>query len=105
VTFQVSSNGRKVLNFKTRLGYDGKCGQGGGPSYEVHASPIAIGRTGRFTATTRGVLGPFHATVVISGRIRGREASGTLEVPGLHCATGAHPGANPYFASFTAHAR
>src|SRR5690349_20463029 len=32
VTFRVARNGTHVLNFTTKLGYNGKCGQGGGPN-------------------------------------------------------------------------
>ncbi|MGH2886353.1 MAG: hypothetical protein ACRDPA_27260, partial [Solirubrobacteraceae bacterium] len=35
VTLKVVSNGDAITNFNTLLGYNGKCGQGGGPGYHV----------------------------------------------------------------------
>jgi hypothetical protein len=105
VTFKVSSNGRNVLGFTTRLGYNGKCGEGGGPSYAIHAASIKLRRDGRFQATTTGTLGPNVATVTIIGRISGKKAGGVVEKAGLRCSAGPYPGANGYRETFLATAK
>ena len=105
VSFKVSANGKKLLNFTGAIGYNGKCGQGGGPGYVFNAS-IAIGRAGRFSGVTEGRLSTIKPVQLkISGAINGHSASGTIEKPGLRCKSGPHPNTNPYSESFTARAR
>jgi hypothetical protein len=109
VTFAVSANGKRILKFTAHLGYNGKCGQGGGPTYEVKAGSIPIRAGGKFSATTKGTLSGTAlavkpVTVKISGRISGRTAIGSVVEPGgLRCKT-THKGANSYSATFTAKA-
>jgi hypothetical protein len=101
VSFKVARDGKHVLQFTTRLGYNGNCGQGGGPSYEVHVPSIGLSHSGAFKTTTLVKLGGFHATLLISARINGRTASGVVEEPKVHCLP-PHADAKPYQASFTA---
>jgi hypothetical protein len=104
VTFKVSANGKQVLNFATYLGYDGKCGQGGGPTYKVKARSLAL-HGGRFAGTAKGTLGTIKpVTVKISGRIAGPNASGSVVEPaGFRCKS-IDKGANAYSETFTAKA-
>lgn len=105
VTFTVSSNGKKVLSFSTTLGYNGTCGQGGGPGYEVKVKSMAISAKGAFSATVKGTF-PVAAAKVkpvkvkVSGHISGSSASGVVFVPGDTCSNNSH--ANPYSETFTA---
>lgn len=105
VTFTVSSNGKRVLSFSTAVGYDGKCGQGGGPGFEVKVKSMAISAKGAFSATVMGTF-PVAAAKVkplkmkVSGHISGSSASGTVFAPGDMCTGGNH--ANPYSETFTA---
>src|SRR6476620_7565763 len=92
VSFTVSGNGKKVLNFTTRLGYNGKCGQGGGPTFSVRAASLTLARSGRFKGSTTGTFPGGHfapVQIAIKGTIRGKQASGTVEEPAaLHCTEG-----------------
>lgn len=105
VTFMVSANGKKILNFSTTLGYNGKCGQGGGPGYEVKVASMAITAKGSFSASVTGTF-PVGAAKVkpikvkVSGHISGSSASGTVFKPGATCSKSNH--ADPYSESFTA---
>jgi len=104
VTFEVSKNGRRIQAFTTELGYNGKCGQGGGPGYEIKVASIAIGDGGKFAASTKGRFpgaGVKPVTVKIKGRIVGARASGSVREPGNTCAT-PHKGTLPYSETFTA---
>jgi hypothetical protein len=110
VTFKVSSGGKRVLNFSTSLGYNGKCGQGGGPGFEIKVKSMRVSH-GKFAAATEGTL--TGALVVVkpikvkvSGRISGKKASGTVaETGGKNQCTTLNKGANPYSATFTASAK
>jgi hypothetical protein len=106
VSFKVSSNGRKILNFVTRLGYNGKCGQGGGPSYEVHVPSMSITSGGSFKGKVAVSLGPSQASVSVSGRIKGSKAGGVVEDPAaLRCTSQPNLGANSYRETFLAKAK
>lgn len=48
VAFRVSKDRRSIVGFRTLLGYNGKCGQGGGPGLTAAARRIRIDRHGRF---------------------------------------------------------
>lgn len=106
VTFRVPAGGKSILNFTTALGYNGKCGQGGGPGFEINVKSIHVSH-GKFSATTKGTL---HASVVvnpitvkISGNISGKKATGTVaETGGKNQCTTLNKGANPYSETFTA---
>lgn len=106
VTFKVAKNGKRIQGLTTRLGYDGNCGQGGGPSYEIKVSSITIRAGGKFLATTRGTLSgtPIPVkpiTVKVSGRISGRSASGKVFQPRNICAA-PNKGKLAYSETFTA---
>jgi hypothetical protein len=105
IAFTVSSNGKKILSFSTSLGYDGKCGQGGGPGYEVKVASMAITAKGSFSASVMGTFPVASAKVKpikvkVSGHISGGSASGMVFKPGALCSKSNH--ANPYSESFTA---
>ncbi len=107
VTFKVSRSGKQIEAFNARLGYNGHCGQGGGPSYDVLVHTIEIGHGGKFSTTTKaalkGVPSVKPVTVKVSGRISGRSANGSIVEPGNHCSA-PHAGVLPYSETFTARA-
>ncbi len=107
VTFKVSRSGHQIKAFTTSLGYNGHCGQGGGPSYEVAVPTMGIGAGGKFSATTKAALKGVSAVkpvkVKVSGRISGRVASGSVVEPGNRCSA-PHAGVLPYSETFTAQA-
>jgi hypothetical protein len=106
VTFKVSRNGKKILNFTSTLGYDGKCGQGGGPAYAVRAQSIPLARNGGFKGHATGTLGTLHpVTIDVSGRIQGRTAHGTIVEPKALCVGAPNAGAKAYLEQFTAKAK
>jgi hypothetical protein len=85
VTFKVSTGGASVQGFKTRIGYNGKCGQGGGPGYEAAIAKIPI-RKGSF-AITSSFKGPVASVPSQPGRVTGKfsgnTVKGTVRVPSL----------------------
>jgi hypothetical protein len=85
VTFKVARRGAAVLGFKATIGYDGKCGQGGGPGFEAAIAKIPI-EHGRFstTSTFKGeVPGIPPKKGKVSGRFSGKTVSGTVVIPSL----------------------
>ena len=102
VSFEVV--GKHVVAFSTSLGYDGKCGQGGGPGYTVKVARIKIGTGGRFSATTTGV-GPVPSVpsvkIRVTGRIKANHATGSVVEPKHFCAAPNQTKLS-YAASFTA---
>lgn len=105
VTFKVSRSGNQIKAFTTRLGYNGHCGQGGGPSYEVAVRTMGIGAGGKFSTTTKaalkGVAAVKPVNVKVSGHVSGRVASGSVVEPGNHCSA-PHAGVLPYSETFRA---
>jgi hypothetical protein len=85
VTFKVSKGGTSVQSFKTDIGYDGKCGQGGGPGYEAAIAKIPI-KKGRFSITA-SFKGPVASVASkkgrITGKFSGKTVTGTVLIPGL----------------------
>lgn len=79
VTFKVVSNGHAITNFKSTLGYNGKCGQGGGPGYNVVISRIAIPASGEFSKRTTLKLLQFHAPGEVTGKASGTKVTGKVE--------------------------
>jgi hypothetical protein len=79
VTFKVVSTGPAITNFKTTLGYNGKCGQGGGPGYNVVISRIAIPGNGEFSKRTTLKLLQLHAPGEVTGKASGSKVTGKVE--------------------------
>jgi hypothetical protein len=78
VTFKVVDNGAAITNFRTQIGYNGKCGQGGGPGYNVVISRIAIPANGKFSKKTTLKILTFHAPGEVSGKASGRKVTGKV---------------------------
>lgn len=98
-TVKVSSNGKKVQSFSSGLGYNGKCGQGGGPGFVVKASNVQI-QGGKFSKTVKATF--FNPavptpTVKITGSFTGRKVKGTItSLTTPKCSNGKQPYATTY---------
>jgi hypothetical protein len=85
VTLTVAKGGVAVVGFKTAIGYDGKCGQGGGPGFEPRVSRAAI-EHGRFsvTVTFKGEVPSIPSKKgKVTGRFSGGTVTGTVVIPSL----------------------
>ncbi|HZV24956.1 MAG TPA: hypothetical protein VFG00_01580 [Acidothermaceae bacterium] len=101
VSFSVSSNHKQVTNFVTQMGYNGKCGQGGGPGFGVHVGKMAISKKHTFAATTISKGFGRTITVKVAGSISGSKASGSVSNPASGCAA-PYTGRLAYSETFTA---
>ncbi|MDE3069770.1 MAG: hypothetical protein KGJ43_03485 [Acidobacteriota bacterium] len=104
VTLTLTPNGRRITSFSTSIGYNGKCGPGGGPGYVVKGGGIAVKRNGTFSATLTGRLSTIKPVKVrLAGRISGNRATGSVVVPSVtHCTSGPHKGVSAYSETFVA---
>jgi hypothetical protein len=76
VTLKIASG--KVTHFHAELGYNGKCGQGGGPVLTAAPASIAI-HGGHFTANVRLRLKTVvNDPGIVEGRASGSRVSGTI---------------------------
>lgn len=85
VTLKVAKGGGAVTGFKTDIGYDGKCGQGGGPGFEpvFSKAPIAKGHFS-VTVTFKGPVASVPSKKgKITGRFSGNTVTGTVVIPSL----------------------
>jgi hypothetical protein len=109
ISFIVTSDGKDVVTFTTSDGYNGGCkfhgGVGGLKNFTVNMALIPLSASGNFTGTVKESNKPFKGstTIQIKGTINGSHASGTLDVPGDKCGSGAaNPTASMYRETFTA---
>ena len=104
VSFTVSTNGTEILNLSASLGYNGVCGQGGGPEYKVAVPVITLGLGGQFAASTQGVFHTLRMAIRIAGNVSGVSAHGTIAAIKLSCPPPSST-KNPYSETFTAATR
>jgi len=82
VTLTISANKKTITHFNALIGYNGKCGPGGGPTLTAAPVTISIGRGGAFSLAVRLTL---HAAVNVNdpgrvfGRVSGSTVTGTVE--------------------------
>jgi hypothetical protein len=91
-----------VVGFKTAIGYDGKCGQGGGPGFEPRIAHAAI-KNGRFsvTVTFKGEVPSIPSKKgKVTGRFSGGKVTGTVVIPSLKTKTGCLSYSETYSASW-----
>lgn len=110
VSFTVPKGGRSVNGFVTTDGYNGKCkfkgGVGGLGNFPVRIASMKVGPGGSFKGTVKSKLGPFSATLMVSGKLVGSSARGTVDKPGATCGTSAsNPTTHDYLETFTAKVR
>lgn len=99
VTLKVSRGA--VVGFTTTIGYDGKCGQGGGPGFEPKVRHAVI-RKDRFSATVtfKGLVPSIPSKQgKVTGKFSGRKVTGTVVIPSLKSTTGCLS----YSETYTAH--
>jgi hypothetical protein len=73
--------GRAIKNLKTTIGYNGKCGQGGGPGYSIDAK-ASIKNNGTFSAniTLAGIVSAIKSVKgKLTGKASGSKVTGTIE--------------------------
>jgi hypothetical protein len=75
VTFTIS--GRSIKQFKTLIGYNGKCGQGGGPGFTITVGAVAIKANGTFS-TNVTLVGPVQSVKNQKGTLSGRVTSSAV---------------------------
>jgi hypothetical protein len=103
VSFTVSANGKKITSFTAALGYNGHCGQGGGPNFTFKVPAMTITAGGQFSTTTVGKDNAAHGTIQITGSIAKQSAHGTIAEPKPFFACHApNQKVNPYSETFTA---
>ncbi len=83
VALTVAAGARKITHFKAVLGYNGKCGQGGGPGLTASPATIVIDAGGRFsknvTLSLTGIASPIHDPGRVFGKVSASEVTGTIE--------------------------
>ena len=103
VTFSVGKGGKTITSFVSSLAYNGKCGQGGGPGFEINVSTMMVSKSGHFSATTIGKVNAATGTIQVAGKIAGHAAAGTIVEPKpFFTCRPPHQKVNPYSESFTA---
>ena len=110
VGFTVAGSGKVVKSFTSTDGYSGVCkfkgGVGGIPTFTVKVASMSVAASGAFGSTVKVKVGPFSATLSISGKLAGTAARGTIKKvgPGATCGAGSPtPSKNTYLETFTAH--
>jgi hypothetical protein len=78
-TLTIAANGRTITHFKAVLGYNGKCGQGGGPGLTASPTTISISAAGRFAKNVTLTLASLHDPGRVFGRVSGGKVTGTIE--------------------------
>jgi hypothetical protein len=78
VTLTISRGGRAVTHFHAEIGYNGKCGQGGGPGLTAAPSSIPIGRRGSFNEPVRLILRAGSLSINDPGRVLGKVSGSTI---------------------------
>ena len=78
VTFTYSAAKNEITHFKSQLGYNGACGQGGGPNYTFTVAVIKLTKSHTFSTTVQGMDNAAKAAIRITGSISGTSAHGVI---------------------------
>ncbi len=82
VTLTVAANKKTITHFNAVIGYNGKCGPGGGPGLTAAPAKLSIAKNGSFSENVRLTL---HAAVNVNdpgrvfGKASGSKVTGTIE--------------------------
>jgi hypothetical protein len=80
VTLTVAANKKAITHFNAVLGYNGKCGPGGGPGLTAAPVRISIGAGGSFAKNVTISLGNIvHDPGRVFGKVSGSKVTGTVE--------------------------
>jgi hypothetical protein len=93
-------SGRKIQQLHTTIGYNGKCGQGGGPGYSISAGGVKINAKGKFSATVT-LLPPVKSIPNAKGSLTGTASGSTVHGKIVDLKT-AHFKCNGYTETFAA---
>lgn len=91
-----------VVSVSTTIGYDGKCGQGGGPGFMPVVRDARI-KHGRFSATVtfKGEVSSIPSKKgTVTGRFSAGKVKGTIGLPGLKLKNGCQPYVETYHATW-----
>lgn len=75
ITFKIV--GRSIENLHTTIGYNGKCGQGGGPGYSISVNKVALKSNGAYSAKIT-LRGPVAAVKSQPGTLKGKASRSTV---------------------------
>lgn len=100
--------GRTINGFATQVGYNGSCGQGGGPGYQIRVKRTAIAKNGTFS-TKITLVGPVKSVKnqkgMLSGKVSGGKVSGKIVDLTVEHGTGfCQKGYNETFSAARTHA-
>jgi hypothetical protein len=98
ISFKIT--GRSIENLQTSIGYNGKCGQGGGPGYTISVSKMKIQSNGSYSAKIT-LKGPVAAVKSSPGTLKGK-ASGSTVTGKIVDSSTAKFSCNGYTETFTA---
>ena len=83
VTLTVAQGAKTITRFHGVLGYNGKCGPGGGPGLTAAPASMTIGAGGSFsknvTLSLTGIANPIHDPGRVFGKVSGSTVTGTIE--------------------------
>ena len=83
VTLTVAANKKTITHFNAVIGYNGKCGQGGGPGLTVSPAKLTIAKNGSFsskvTLSLSHIANPIHDPGRVFGKVSGSKVTGTIE--------------------------
>ena len=99
ITFMVS--GRSITQLKTSIGYNGKCGQGGGPGFTISANGIVIASNGTFSKPIT-LVGPTKAVANQKGMLTGHAAGASVSGSIVDTTTAKLGSCNGYTENFVA---
>lgn len=80
-TVTLKITGHKLEQLKTDIGYDDKCGAGGGPGYAVDANRVTITNKGKFSARVKLVSFDTGVATVpgsLTGKATGDKVTGKI---------------------------
>ena len=106
ISFVVSAGRKTITALASSLGYDGRCGQGGGPTFSFTFPAITITAHGHFTAATTGTDNATRGTIRVTGVISKTSSRRMiLEPTPFFACSGANAKLSAYSATFAASTR
>jgi hypothetical protein len=80
VTLTISANKKTITHFNATLGYNGKCGPGGGPGLTAAPASLTIGAGGSFGKDlSLSIANGEHEPGRVFGKVSGSKVTGTVE--------------------------
>ena len=70
-------SGHKLEQLKTQIGYNGKCGQGGGPGYGINVKRVTIKPSGTFSARIT-LISMFKGVASEPASLKGKASGNTV---------------------------